>query len=131
MVPAAALGSEDMADLAEQTNGARIVSMLPYRLRALKRRQKAARMAQLALLAPSSGPSSDPAARLFCPETGPMRAGIRHIASGRMTVIHAEVKTALAMLATRSARRRGLLQDEGLEAVVVDGQRQVFAGFWA
>jgi hypothetical protein len=59
-----------------------------------------------------------------------MRAGIRHIASGRMTVIHAGPKTAMAMLAERAARRRGLLEDEQLEAVLVDGERQVFAAFW-
>jgi hypothetical protein len=34
------------------------------------------------------------------------------------------------MLAERAARRGGLLEDERLEAVVVDARREVFAGFW-
>ena len=114
-----------MNDLADQTGTSCVVSILPYRLRALRRRQQAA-AAQLARLAPP--PASVP--RVFYHEPATMQAGIRHIASGRMTVVHTEPKTVMAMLTARSAHGRGLLEDERLEAIVVDRQRKVFAGFW-
>jgi hypothetical protein len=34
------------------------------------------------------------------------------------------------MLGARTAARRGLLADERLEAILVDDDRRVFAGFW-
>jgi hypothetical protein len=59
-----------------------------------------------------------------------MRAGIRHIASGRKTVINAGPKTAMAMVVERAASRCGLLEDPRLEAVLVDEDGRVFAAFW-
>ena len=114
-----------MSDVADVKDNSCIVSILPYRLRALKRRQQAARAA---LFVVPSQPV--PEARLSPNETGTMRAGIRHMASGRMTVTHARLRTVMTMLTERTANRRGLLEDARLEAIVVDGQRQVFAGFW-
>jgi hypothetical protein len=110
-----------MDDVADQTGGASVVSILPYRLKALKRRRHpplAAAFARQAALAASSP-------RVFAPDPGPVRAGIRHTTSGRMTVIQAGLKTVLAILGARTAARRGLLADERLE-----DDRRVFAGFW-
>ena len=59
-----------------------------------------------------------------------MRGGIRHIASGRMTVIDAGPQAILSMLTARATDGRGVLQDERLEAIAVDRHRRVFAGFW-
>jgi hypothetical protein len=115
-----------MEDFAEATHGSCVVSILPYRLRALKRRRQAARAAAFALPSP---PSAMPTGVLD-PEVGVMRAGIRHTASGRMTVIHERLTTVLAILEARAAGRRGLLEDERLEAVLVDQHRAVFAGSW-
>ena len=119
-------GQEKMQDVTNEIDRSSVVSILPYRLKALKRRQQAARTPVFAV--PSSSPV--PEARLSCHDAGMMRAGIRHIASGRMTVTHARLKTVMAMLTERAANPRGLLDDARLEAIVVDGQRQVFAGFW-
>jgi hypothetical protein len=47
-----------------------------------------------------------------------------------MTVVDGGLKVVFAMLIERATRGRGLVADAGLEAIVVDGQRQVFAGFW-
>jgi hypothetical protein len=110
--------------------GSSIISILPYRLRALRRRERAAWAAESALASLPLRPEPTSPARLRHGEPGPIRAGIRHIASGRMTVIQAGMKTAMAILAERTARRHGLLEDERLEAVVIDRMRQVFAGFW-
>lgn len=119
------IGQEEMQDVAAEVDSSRIVSILPYRLKALKRRQQAARAALHIVPSPPV-----PEARLSSNETGTMRAGIRHIASGRMTLTHARLQTVMTMLTVRTANRRGLLEDPRLEAIVVDGQRQVFAGFW-
>jgi hypothetical protein len=115
-----------MEDLVAQTDRSCVVSIIPYRLRALKRRQQAAVAARFAIAAPP--PAAAP--RVFPLEVGTMRAGIRHIASGRMTVIDTGLQTAMALLGARAARRRGLLEDERLEAIVVDRDRRIFAGFW-
>jgi len=110
--------------LADRTDSSCVVSILPYRLRALKQRQRAAAFAVGAA-------TPAPAARRFYDEPSAIRAGIRHIASGRMTVIHAGLETAMGIIATRAAYRAGLLEDASLEAIVVDRNRQIFAGFWA
>jgi acetyl-CoA acetyltransferase len=115
-----------MQDVAAEIDRSCIVSILPYRLKALKRRQQAARAAVFAV----ASPVSVPAARLSSQESGVMRTGIRHIASGRMTVTHARLNTVMSMLTEHTAGRRGLLEDPRLEAILVDGQREVFAGFW-
>ena len=117
------LGQEEMRDMATQERRSSVVSMLPYRLKALKRRQQA-RRAVFGLSAPA------PAAQLSPPDAATTWAGIRHIASGRMTVIHEGLSTVFAILTARAARGRGPLEHSGLEAVVVDGQKQVFAAFW-
>ncbi len=133
--PAAIIGQDEMQDLANHdvlnhSRTASVVSILPYRLKALKRRQRMARAAALAVMPAPQVPTPAPAARLCHAEPGPLRAGIRHTASGRMTVIHSGIETAIAMLAERAAGRRGLIEDERLEAVAIDGERAVFAGFW-
>ena len=118
-----------MQDLAAEVDSSRIVSILPYRLKALKRRQQAARAALHIVPSPRVAE-----ARLSSNGSGhqaeAMRAGIRHIASGRMTLTHARLQTVMTMMTKRTANRRGLLEDPRLEAVLVDEQRQVFAGFW-
>jgi len=119
-----------MQDLSNPDRGSSIVSILPYRLKAIERRKRMARAAALAVVPAPPVQSPAPAARLCHVEPGPLRAGIRHTASGRMTVIHSGIDSARAMLAERAARRGGLLEDERLEAVVVDARREVFAGFW-
>jgi hypothetical protein len=115
-----------MNDMADQTDRSCVVAILPYRLKALRRRQRISLTAALGF----ASPPPFPMAQLIIEEPNGMRAGIRHIASGRMTVIHAGLKTVMAMLIKRAASRRGLLEDQRLEAIVVDGDRQVFAGFW-
>jgi hypothetical protein len=115
-----------MDSLADQTRGASVVNILPYRLKALKRRRQAVPAVSWARPAPPAAASP----RVFAVESGPVRAGIRHTTSGRMTVIQAGLKTVLAMLGARTAARRGLLADERLEAILVDDDRRVFAGFW-
>jgi len=114
-----------MEDRMDQNSGSSVVSILPYQLRALKRRRQAAR----ALLGISAPPPA-PGASSDVHEADAVRAGIRHIASGRMTVLHGGLTSVFAMLIERAARGGGLVANAGLEAIVVDGQRQVFAGFW-
>jgi hypothetical protein len=115
-----------MEDLVAQTDRSCVVSILPYRLRALKRRRQAARAAALSVLAAPPAP----VAPVHYQDSGTMRGGIRHIASGSMTVVHSGPQALLAMLTERAAEGHGLLEDARLEAIVVDGRRQVFAGFW-
>jgi hypothetical protein len=115
-----------MEDLADRTDRSCVISILPYRLRALKRRHQAARAAALSVL---PAPPAFPARHPF-QEQGTMRGGIRHIASGRMTVIDAGPQAILSMLTARATDGRGVLQDERLEAIAVDRQKRVFAGFW-
>jgi hypothetical protein len=109
-----------MEDLADRTDRSCVVSILPYRLRALKRRHQAARAAAL----------QQPVARHPFQEPGAMRGGIRHIASGRMTVVDAGPQAILSMLTARAQDGRGVLEDERLEAILLDRQKHVFAGFW-
>ena len=116
---------ELMNDVAALNDRSAVVNILPYQLRALRRRRQAA-LAVFGLTTPSPAPAAD----LRDPEQMSIRAGIRHIASGRMTVTHARLNTVMTMLTERTAHRLGLLEDPRLEAIVVDGQRQVFAGFW-
>jgi hypothetical protein len=125
MAAAATLGIAEMEDFINRTGGARVVSILPYRLRALKRRRQAA-PAKLVLAAPPPAPAD----RLSANEEDGVMAGIRHTASGRMTLTQARLTTVLAILTDRAAGRRGLLEDARLEAILVDGERDVFAGFW-
>jgi hypothetical protein len=131
---AATIGQEQMQDLtqalAKQASASAVVNILPYRLKALERRKRMARAAALAIMPAPAVPAPVPKARLFHVEPGPLRAGIRHSPSGRMTVIHAGLRTAMAMLAERAERGSGLVEDARLEAILVDGERQVFAGFW-
>jgi hypothetical protein len=115
-----------MKDMATQAGRSTVVSILPYQLKALRRRQQAARA--VFGIAP---PAPAPKAQASFPEATTMRAGIRHMASGRMTVLDEGLSTVSAMLTERAARGRGLLEHSGLEAIVVDGRKQVFAGFWS
>jgi hypothetical protein len=125
--PAATIGQDVMDDRMAQNDGSSVVDILPYRLRALRRRRQAARAVfGISASAAAPAPASAPAVH----EADTVRAGIRHIASGRMTVVHGGLKVVFAMLIERAARGRGLLANAGLEAIVVDGRRQVFAGFW-
>jgi hypothetical protein len=101
-----------MDEMPDRDDRASLVTMFPYELRALRQRQFAS------LAAEAARPTT-------------VRAGIRHIASGRMTLTHTRLKTAMAILRQRTASRRGLLEDQRLEAILVDGDRRVFAGFWA
>jgi hypothetical protein len=118
-----------MDDGMDRGDRSSVVDILPYRLRAIRRRRQAARAA-FGLSAPASAAPPAPAAPRAFHEADSVRAGIRHIASGRMTVVHGGLKVVFAMLIARAARGRGLVADAGLEAIVLDGQRQVFAGFW-
>jgi hypothetical protein len=77
-----------------------------------------------------AAPPAFPTAPILDPASDTMRAGIRHIASGRMTVIHAGLKAVRAMLIERAASDCGLLEDPRLEAILVDQDRRVFAAFW-
>jgi hypothetical protein len=77
-----------------------------------------------------AAPPAFPAASIIDPSADTVRAGIRHIASGRMTVIHAGPKAVIAMLRARAASDCGLLEDPRLEAILVDQDRRVFAAFW-
>jgi hypothetical protein len=116
-----------MDDRMDGSDRSSVVDILPYRLRALRRRRQAARAA-FGLSASAALPA--PAAPRAVHEADTVRAGIRHVASGRMTVVDGGLKVVFAMLIERATRGRGLVADAGLEAIVVDGQRQVFAGFW-
>ncbi len=65
----------------------------------------------------------------FAREPGPLKAGIRHIPSGTMTVTDTPLKQVLATLGERA--RYGMMRDVSmLEAVVVDWRHRVCAGFW-
>jgi hypothetical protein len=75
-------------------------------------------------------PPACPMATILDRGSDSMRAGIRHIASGRKTVINAGPKTAMAMVVERAASRCGLLEDPRLEAILVDEDGRVFAAFW-
>ncbi len=77
-----------------------------------------------------AAPTPVPMAPIIDPAPDTMRAGIRHMASGRMTVIHAGLKTVVAMLIERAASDCGLLEDPRLEAILVDQDRRVFAALW-
>ena len=126
-----------MANLTESSD---FDTILPYQLRALRLREfeafAAARAAERATAArAAAGPvpvlGSAPATRVSGCEPDSIRAGIRHMATGRMTVTHVTLKTVMAMLKTRALSGRGLLEDPRLEAIVMDGERKVFAGFWS
>ncbi len=77
-----------------------------------------------------AAPPAFPMPPCLDPQSERIRPGIRHIASGRMTVIHAGLKTVRAMLIARAASGCGLMEDPRLEAILVDEHRRVVAALW-